>query len=400
MCHAIQSQNMIRQKPDLRCWRFVASAMLIVCMLMASLHARAEEPSLESSLGGSYKNLLFHSKDTSATTLTSDLNRLRLAWEGVASTLSWYAAYDHELLYGELVSSPDFTTVANLPEPTWLDEKGRISDGSRYDWTHRLYRAWLRYNDEHIELKAGRQRIAWGTGRIWNPTDRFNPVDPTALEPSEKTGVDALFSEYRYSGFGALQLVAAPGQASHFVSRKFALRWRDTFGESDVSLTAGRVGVETVLGGDVAANIADGTLRLEAMQAWPRGGNRFAQVSAGYDYTLTNDAFPDGLYLLIEYFYNGAPGAAPSLAPVDRLYSLARHSVGVSAGYDLTPLWRLDGTVIWDASDNSRFFLPNLTWSASENIDISAFALLFGGDAASEFGRRENLYALQAEVYF
>jgi len=63
-------------------------------------------------------------------------------------------------------------------------------------------------------------------------------------------------------------------------------------------------------------------------------------------------------------------------------------------------LWRLAGTVIWDASDNSRFFLPNLSWSAAENLDISAFALLFSGKNISEFGRRENLCALQAELYF
>jgi len=376
-----------------------AVVLLVFCAFL-STHAHAAGQSPPGSIGGSYKNLLVHAKDTAGTSLTSDLNRLRLTWEGAVSGLSWYAAYDHELLYGELVSSPDFTAVANLPEPTWLDVKDRISASSRHDWSHRLYRAWLRYDDENIELMIGRQRIAWGTGRIWNPTDRFNPVDPTALEPSEKTGVDALYAAYHYSGFGAIQLVAAPGQASHFVSRKFALRWRDTFGEADVSLTAGKIGVESVLGGDVAANIADGTLRLEAMQAWPAGGRAFAQASVGYDYTLTNDAFPAGLYLLAEYFYNGAPGAAPSLAPVDRLYSLARHEIGFSAGYDLTPLWRLDGTVIWDASAGSRFFLPNLTWSATENIDIGAFALLFGGKSTSEFGRRENTYALQAEVYF
>jgi len=115
---------------------------------------------------------------------------------------------------------------------------------------------------------------------------------------------------------------------------------------------------------------------------------------------LSNDVFPDGLYLLAEYFYNGAPGTAPVLAPVDRLYSLARHAIALSAGYDITPLWRLAGTVIWDASDNSQFFLPSLSWSAAENIDVSLFALLFDGKQESEFGRRENLYALQAEVYF
>jgi len=32
--------------------------------------------------------------------------------------------------------------------------------------------------------------------------------------------------------------------------------------------------------------------------------------------------------------------------------------------------------------------------------DVSAFALLFGTKSTSEFGRRENTYAMQSEVYF
>ena len=376
-------------------------AILIFLTALAVQHqAVASEQSVSSTFGGSYKNLLFHSKDTTGTSLTTDLNRLRLTWDGSLSLLSWYAAYDHELRYGDLISSPDYQAVANLPEPTWIDAMDRISDGGRHDWRHSLHRGWLRLDAGNVQLTVGRQRIAWGTGRIWNPTDRFNPVDPTALEPDEKTGVDSLFAEYRYSGFGAVQFVSAPGKASHDVSRKLAFRVRDTFGETDVSMTAGKIGVERVLGGDVAANIFDGTFRVEAMQAWPKGGKAYAQASVGYDYTLSNDVFPDGLYLLAEYFYNGAPGTAPNLEPVDRLYSLARHAVGLSAGYDITPLWRVDGTVIWDANDNSRFFLPSLNWSAAENLDIILFALLFDGKQASEFGRRNNLYALQLELFF
>ena len=378
----------------------VFAALILLASLIGQHQAAASDLAVSSTFGGSYKNLLFHSRDTTGTSLITDLTRLRLTWDGSVSILSWYAAYDHELRYGDLISSPDYQAVANLPEPTWIDAMDRISDGARYDWRHSLHRGWLRLDVGKVQLTAGRQRIAWGTGRIWNPTDRFNPVDPTALEPSEKTGVDSLFAEYRYSGFGAIQLVAAPGKAEHDVSRKLAARIRDTIGEMDFSMTAGKIGVERVLGADAAANIFEGTFRVEAMQAWPQGGKAYAQASVGYDYTLSNDVFPEGLYLLVEYFYNGAPGTAPSLEPVDRLYSLARHAAGLSAGYDITPLWRLDGTVIWDISDQSRFFLPNLSWSAAENLDVSLFALLFDGKQASEFGRRENLYALQLELFF
>jgi len=376
-------------------WQMVIVLGAWLLIILVPCHAVAD-----GMVHGSYRNLLFHVRDSIGAALTSDLNRLRLEWDGGISRLSWHVSYDHELLYGGLVSSPDFSATARLPDPAWLDASHTISPGGRHDWRHRLYRASVHYDGEHVGLTIGRQRIAWGVARIWNPTDRFNPVDPTALEPSEKTGVDALVASWRYSAFGAVQFVAAPGQASHRVSRKAALRWRDTLGEADVSLIAGRIGMERVLGGDVAANLMDGMLRLEGMQSWPKHAQGFAQISAGYDYTLTNSAFPTGLYLLVEYFYNGAPGDAPGLAPADRLYSRARHAFGVSAGYDLTPLWRLESTLIWEASSGSRFLLPKLTWSASENVDVTVFALLFGGSRRSEFGRRENTWALQADAYF
>jgi len=76
------------------------------------------------------------------------------------------------------------------------------------------------------------------------------------------------------------------------------------------------------------------------------------------------------------------------------------HQLGLSAGYDLTPLWRLDGLYIQDLSRGGRFFSPRLTWSAREDLDITLFAFLFSGNAVSEFGLRRNLYALQAEFYF
>ncbi len=351
-------------------------------------------------LAGSYRNLLFAGDTNSGNFTETDLNRLRLKWTWTAGLFSAHIAYDHEFFGGGLVASPEFRAASRVPEPTFADADAVILRRGRIFWRHRLYRAWLNLDTRFLQVKIGRQRVAWGSGRLWNPTDRFNPVDPTALEPDEKTGVDSLFSELRYSNTGALQGVVAPGRGARNTSRKLAVRLRDTIGETDVSFLGGRIGDETVAGGDFSANVWGGGLHAEILNARRRLGAPYTQAVAGYEYTLKNRWLPAGLYLLAEYFFNGAASRADVPEVSDRLFSRVRHQIGFSAGYDLTPLWRLDGVVIADAVKGSVFVSPRLGWSVMEDVQLTGFALLFGGHADSEFGDRANIYALQLEAYF
>jgi len=349
---------------------------------------------------GQYTNLLFYTRGSQGQPITTDLNRLRLRMEGAEGPFSWEVVYDNEVLWGGLVRDPLFQVLSALADPTYADLTATIHSTGSLDWQHTLYRGWLQYEQGPLQITVGRQRMAWGSGRIWNPTDRFNPVDPTALEPEQKTGVDAGVAVWRYSGSGAVQAIAAPGREAHGVSRKWVLRWQDTFGEADISLLGGRIGEEDVFGLDITGNVADGGARLELMQAWPSQGKAYLQLSAGYDYTLTSQWLPAGLYMAIEYFYNGAPGLAPAGAPVDRLQTLKRSLTGFMAGYDLTPLWRLDMLLLADMSDSSVFFMPQLTWSATDNMDIGLFAQLPAGTQAGEFARFDELLAFRLDWYF
>lgn len=349
-------------------------------------------------VGGSLRDLVIAGDNGAGQAVATDLARLRLEVKAASGPWAAQIAYDQQLIYGGLVTSPEFAIAAATPEPTYIDTNALISSRGRHQWLHRLYRGWLGFDTGRLAVSMGRQRIAWGSGRLWNPTDRFNPIDPTAVEPDEKTGVDSVMGEYRYSGFGAVQLVAAPGRAGRHVSRKLAARWRDTFGETDLSMLVGRFGDQIALGVDATTNLWDGGLRGELMHARSRGA-AYTQLAAGYDYTLTNEVFPEGLYLLAEYFFNDAAGPIDATI-TDRLQTQSRHLFGFSAGYDLTPLWRLDGLLILDADQGGRFFAPQITWSARANVDVIAFAQLSAGNAGSDFAARANTYILQLDVYF
>jgi len=376
------------------------SLRVVVVALLAGLwgdNASALE------LSGQASSLLFQTRNSSGQEKTTDLSRLRLKlddeWGGSRNygLLRAHLAYDQELLWGGMVADPVVHAGLLRPDATWLDASATITDRSQMNWQHKLYRGWLAYDVGDWSMKAGRQRIAWGSGRIWNPTDRFNPVQPTALEPDQKLGVDAAVLQWNYSDSAALMLVEAPARAGYGLEQKTALRWQDTWGEFDVAVMLARIAKESMIGVDVTGNWADAGVRLEWMQAKNARDGVYSQLSTGIDYTWMNSWFSNGLYTAIEYFYNGAAGLLPSL---DRLNGVSKHVLGGQVAYDLTPLWRAEMLVMMDLQHSGWFVAPSLTWSLAEDIDVQGFAQLPQGGAGSEFGGFKSLYALRLDWYF
>lgn len=345
----------------------------------------------------SYKNLFFEGKSLSGHPFLADLNRLRIEIHG-GNAASWHLAYDQQLIGGGIVHTPEFQQAAAAPEPTYLDLEQVLQKGERHWWQHRIHRAWLQFVRDKWELKLGRQRIAWGSGRVWNPSDRFNPIKPTALEPEEKLGVDAILATRSLSQFGTATLVVAPANRRRAVSGKYALRIRDTVGETDYAFALAKIGQERLIAADVTGNWRGGAYRIEAVYARPSQAKAYVQLSTGYDYTLSNRYFPRGLYLLAEYFYNQAAGSLSKAS--DRLDTLSPHLLALALGYDLTPLVRFDALALMDVAKWGVYWSPKITWSVQENLDLTFFAQFPNGKEGSEFGWMHTLIAAQVNKYF
>ncbi len=374
----------------------VSSAQCFAVLLISLFTLTTPAPALEFS--GRYTNLLFDTRDSLKQYRNADLSRLRLELDGDCGAVRFHIAYDHELLWGGLVADPVLAAALRRPEPTWLDASVAISRRTHSNWRHTLYRGWVEYDAGPVNIKLGRQRIAWGSGRIWNPTDRFNPVQPTALELEQKLGVDAVRVAWNYGGNGSLVAEATPARPSYRTSRKLALRWQDTFGEFDVAVTGGRIRDENMFGLDITGNLGDAGVRLEWMQARNPKQGSYGQLVAGIDYTWYPAWFANGLYMAIEYFYNGAAGA---FQPVqDRLSSRSDQLLGGMLGYDVTPLWRIELLLIADMQQRSWFVAPSLKWSLFEDVDVTVFTQLPQGIGSGEFAGFEPLYAMRVDWYF
>ena len=343
----------------------------------------------------------------SRTRLRLDLQaRYREHWSGEI-------AYDHELFAGSGQKSLAFVLGEEAAPRPWLQMDHTISDEGSATWRYLLYRGWVRYAGDDLELSVGRQRIALGRGRLWNPTDLFNPIPPLAIEGDERIGVDSVVARARVQGELWGSLIVAP--RSNDDEYRSALRLEVSQRSLDAALMAGRVQSDTVVGGDFASNLGDAALRGEAVWFLHEHGGHDTQLVASLDYTF---GIGNGLYALVEHFYNTVnvsrrtfyAGIRAALAagrteipapPAAQLITDSTNQTGFELGYDLTPLLRLDVLWIHDWEGPSEALAPTLTWSATSALDLAAGVQLFGGrHGTGNYGGVDPVFFLRGDLFF
>ena len=328
--------------------------------------------------------------------------------------------YDNELFLGSGRRSLAFALADERGNDTWADLDRTIHDGDDATWQHLLYRGWLRWANDDLEVSAGRQRIALGRARLWNPTDLFNPIPPLAIEGDQRVGVDSVVARVRLAGGLWASAIVAPQNSDD--RYRSALRLELSQRSVDAALMFARIETDSVFGVDFATNLGDAALRGEGTWSFHEHGGHTAQLVGSLDYTFD---LGSGLYALIEHFYNGntyerdslrraldalppltpAQGldllAQPGVVPEAQLVTVSRNQTGIELGYDLTPLVRLDVLLIHDWEGPSQALYTQLSWSALSNLQLSLAAQLFGGrDGEGNYGGLDPLYFARIDLYF
>ncbi|MHC5059285.1 MAG: hypothetical protein ACYTKD_31920 [Planctomycetota bacterium] len=379
--------------------------------------------------------------------VASSLTRLRLRFDlRVNAHWSAVAVYDNEVRAGRLDTLETALGEGIASESLLHAEYDTpIGDGDHARWRTLLYRGYLFFESERFEVTLGRQRIAWGVGRLWNPIDRFNAIPPLSLQPDQSPGVDSVDARWLISGFTFLEAVFAPRRVTKDSS--YALRLHGVVRNVDYSLVAGVFEEAWTVGFDLAGNVGGAAARLEVVYAnperdvWPVGAARpgelddFWQVVGSIDHLFD---VGNGIYALVEHLYNGnalgfgrgragpllpffestakppsglPPGAFPPDAvfvtqtSVDRfggsrVVTRSRHLTGVQLGYDVVPEVRAELLAIYDWSGSSAIFFPTLSYDALDWLELILGAQFPLGPHRSEFGSAENLAYLLAEFHF
>ena len=249
-------------------------------------------------------------------------------------------------------------------------------------------------------LVVGRQRISWGTGRVWNPTDIFNPINPADFGKIEKDGADAVSMKFFLGQLTDIQIVY--NSEYHFESSNYAARFRTNILGYDFAVLGGSLDREPIAGGDFAGNVWTAGIRGEALVSRDpaKSGGYYVRWILGMDYQFT-----DRLYGLFEYYHNGQGTLDRSkydFAAVleGRILNVAKDYLALSGSYQATSLITVTLASISNFSDGSGYLAGTINYSASDNASIALGSLYTFGKTLTEYWYYPQAYYLKLETYF
>jgi hypothetical protein len=275
-----------------------------------------------------------------------------------------------------------------------------VIDESRHNLIHYIDRLHFDQTFGDWDLVVGRQRIAWGTGRVWNPTDLFNPLNPTNYGKIEKDGVDAAVVRFHPGSFTGISVVLNPQH--DWETMNAGLRYRTNFSEFDVSVMGGVFDDRVVLGGDFAGNFLNAGVRGEGIvsAASDQLDSGFTKLILGIDYQFTSK-----LYGLLEYHFNGEGTTVVDRYDITRLAKGLIVNVGknywtAQVSYLVHPLVNTLFSYTRNLDDKSLFLGIGISYSAADEAGVTIGGQLFSGETMSEYGRYPNSLYVKAEFFF
>jgi hypothetical protein len=328
-----------------------------------------------------------------------NLARLRLRpqvflWSGARINIE----YELDALLADNINNGDLNQITVNRQ--LINMKWDISSGNKYYLIHYIDRLYFRQGFDWGNIIVGRQRISWGTGRVWNPTDLFNPINPANFSKIEKDGADAVSATYSFGNFTDLNIVYNP--QDKFKTNNAAFRFRTNYATYDLALIGGYFDRRYVAGFDFAGNLFVAGVRGEGIISMDKNdlGKKYAKLVFGVD-----NQFTSKFYAMIEYQYNGQ-GVTDKfsynllgLAKGD-IINLNRNYLFLSCNYLFTPLFT--GTISnnSDINDGSGFVLVSASYSLTENSTLTLGNLITYGSEYSEYRYYQNALYLQLETYF
>lgn len=332
--------------------------------------------------------------------ISTGISRLRIRpvlylWDGARINL------EHETNAIYLSSSLPFFSSFNInTNRQAVDLSWDLIIEEKFQLRHFIDRLYFRQSFEFGNIIIGRQRIAWGTGRVWNPTDLFNPINPANFSKIEKDGADAVSAKFNLGDFTDLHLVFNPREK--IGSSNYGFRFRTNFNEYDVSAMGGVFDDRLVAGLDFAGNFFDAGLRGEGIVSMDKDktSENFVKFILGIDYQFTPD-----LYCLAEYHFNGEGKTEKSEYEFDRLgrgeiINLNKNYFHISASYQYNPLLKFTISNNLNLNDKSGYVGLLGNYSVTEDFYITVGSQIIFGEELSEYWYYPQSFYLQAEYYF
>ena len=292
--------------------------------------------------------------------------------------------------YGvDYVNSSDFEFVkeqkSDAPFKT-QSEHNPYGSGSIYA---KFYRAYGGYEDDKNRVVAGLQNITMGVGRIWTPTNVFNPRNTYALEPDETFGVLGISYVRHISDTSDIMVVASQKEDSSF---KYAGQYKVFLDVVELGLNGVSSDNTQMLGYEIEADFGDTGVEVRSEGSFIKTKIRtalnaqedkeFFQGIVGADY-----AFVDGITMIVEglyssetFSYNEILENYDSEVKSNFLDSNFYGAVNLSYAFNIF----LNASLVYIESfsnENSHFISPTLTYTFNDYNTFTLGAMIQESEA-------------------
>jgi hypothetical protein len=314
----------------------------------------------------------------------------------------------------KLVSELEFYTLYGYLSSISPEVAEMMKDGKFY-----IDRLYLKFPIRMVDVTLGKQRIAWGNGLLFRPTDRFNKPNPLSMS-GRKEGVNALLAKAYISDLTAIEFVIAPADTFKEINgevnlerlkySRFATRYSTNYYKSDMAFSYQYNGEtnDHIFGIDMKGDIKLG-YHLETTFTYNNDSFNsenfmdYLQSVLGLDYS-----FLEKWIIIGEYFYNGRGMKKESILPISDFSLLDdfkyRHYLYSQITY--RPDIFLNGSIIFimNLVDKSLIISPTIGYNLFQNTDLQLYSQVFYGDETDEFSSERlglnQAYYLKLTVKF
>ncbi len=265
-----------------------------------------------------------------------------------------------------------------------------------------------------VDLRIGRQPLAWGSAYAFNPTNLMNPSTLAGLAGIEPPGITAvapsitLGTQWGVEGYLGFEdrnrQLKAVSDLSRLDTLPFGVRGRGYIGMWDFSLGAARTAVYDSSGDQV---ITDHYAAVEAAgsvgQMMVYGETAIRLGGKGWTLKRSVDGavgfrtdLGESAAVQIEYHRRGRGGGDPDA------YDQQARLMGEPAGRDylavISDLVLLNDRIqavlagLLNLNDQSIVLMPELTYEAADDIALTLGGVVFAGPKNSEFDGRFSSY--------
>lgn len=302
----------------------------------------------------------------------------------------------------KMINSSSYLTNKNTNADTPFATQTSTTNYGDGEYKAKLYRMYGGYVDDKNRVSLGLQKISMGVGRIWNPTDLFNPKNPMALEPDEVYGAFSLLYTYALSDLSQITTVVAE-QENH--NLKYVGRIKGYVGFADIGLNLISSNDASMIGYEIESELFETGIAMRSEGGWFEDKilkEEFFQGVIGADYTFANS-----FTLAVESLYSSQKFSKTQLSSTDLLNSpisnnlmKSKNYLGATLGYEFTPLLYGNLTTIMNSDDESFYIAPSLSYSLDDDMSLLFGAMVYDGIEKSEFGNLGETYYLNFKVTF